>query len=620
MPGSLTPLILMGGEGLLDDTALEINTDSDISTYTSQPIVVNYTTTIAVLQADLVSGGNPDGISQAQIDSVTHALDNTVPFLTNVTPTAQAVDTTNYDTLLNQHLVNIFPSNGQFALYLMIAMSQMQTANKYINSAVNGAKLTEQTFTSMDALMSGNITAVSTDVQAWGQELIDTGNLFSFTKLGAIGTPQALVESLMKVNMLTSIADELALHGIDVFDLQRVISDDPTRELKPATQKRCYDAFTQVTGSDLEEILFVLGFVTPGIVVLSDLLDLTKVFPDTFQSLTSLNNGAVENIYIDTNGTIADYVADFSTPATAFMPVNQAKANYAFCISLMQIKGITKSTPQLIGSAASSIEGNDGLDATGGLTEPLPATTIDAILAKFEGGTGPDGTFYLTDIIGAAAGMPQNTNTDIMNTVIDMLELAGALDDIEEVLLIMRNAVTGVYDTANPGEVDIPSGLPGQGLWPTRNSAINELEDELNTAALALMVAYPTETADATAAFLGSTNSVVNEIKQLWAADIQFETTYVTGFETNDPTLNGLPKDDKTTLSFAENLHSYGKKTSKGDIVTILEAMATDTQGGNSITASMREGRNLAKLAESGVQSDNQINDQNSLVEPGNIS
>jgi len=48
--------------------------------------------------------------------------------------------------------------------------------------------------------------------------------------------------------------------------------------------------------------------------------------------------------------------------------------------------------------------------------------------------------------------------------------------------------------------------------------------------------------------------------------------------------------------------------------------MATDTQGGNAVTASMREGRNLSKLAESGVQSDNLINDQNSLVEPGNIS
>jgi len=611
MPGSLTPLILMAGEGLLtdvpEDMALALNTDYDISTYTDQPIVVDYTNTIAVLQSDLVSGGNPDGISQARIDSVTHALDNTVPFLTNVTPTAQAVDTANYDTLLNQHLVNIFPSNGQFALYLMIAMSQMQTANKYINSAVNGAKLTEQTFTSMDALMSGNITAVSTDVQAWGQELINSGNLFSFAKLGAIGTPQALLESLIAVNMLTSIADELALQGIDVFDLQRVISDDPTRELKPATQKRCYDAFTQVTGSNLEEILVVLEFVTPGIVVLSDLLDLTKVFPDTFQTLTSLNNGVVEDIYIDTEGTIADYVAAFSTPATAFMPVNQAKANYAFCISLMQIKGISKSTPQLIGSAASSIEGNDGLDATGGLTEPLPATTTDAILAKFEGGTGP-------------AGMPQSTNIDIMNTVIDTLETASALDDIEEILLTMRIVISQIWETGAPPELEIPAPWPGQGLWPTRNSAINNLEDALNTAALALMAAYPTETADATTAFLGSTSSVVNEIKQLWAADIQFETTYVTGFETNDPTLNGIPKDDKTTLSFAENLHSYGKKTSKGDIVVILEAMATDTQGGNAIIASMREGRNLSKLAESGVSSDAKIDDQNSLVEPGNIS
>jgi len=216
--------------------------------------------------------------------------------------------------------------------------------------------------------------------------------------------------------------------------------------------------------------------------------------------------------------------------------------------------------------------------------------------------------------------MPQSTNIDIMNTVIDTLETASALDDIEEILLTMRIVISQIWETGAPPELEIPAPWPGQGLWPTRNSAINNLEDALNTAALALMAAYPTETADATTAFLGSTSSVVNEIKQLWAADIQFETTYVTGFETNDPTLNGIPKDDKTTLSFAENLHSYGKKTSKGDSVVILEAMATDTQGGNAIIASMREGRNLSKLAESGVSSDAKIDDQNSLVEPGNIS
>jgi len=638
---------MMAGEGLIADAGLVINPNLDTSLYTSQPIVVDFKTTIAAFEGDLFEPaeedpfnpgetlfgtGNPSGISPSLAEQFVHSMDDTLPFLTNVNPAATNVSTRYYDAFLANHLTNIFPSSGRYVQYLQIAMGQKDTANQYINSAVNGANLSKQTFTTMDALMTGNLTAVSRDVNTWGLDLLKTGSLFDFAKIDNIGTPQSLVEALMRTNMLSTIADELEAQGVDVFDIKKAINNEPDITLQPTAQKRCYDAFTQVTGEQLEEILFVLGVETIGITALSDLLDLTKVFPNSFFTITSPNHGTPENIYITPEGEIALWVLKLNTPATVYMPGDLARTNYVFTIALGQIKGIINSTPENIGTQASTIEGNDGLSATGSLAEALPAATTAFFKSSMGGGTGPDTTFYLTDLAGSPAGIPHVNNITTMNDVIEQFQNNGDLDDIAEIFLVMRNVIAGVYTVQDdppmdpPEEYDatfsivIPNPLPAEGTHRNKNAALSALMRELTTASEDLIAAYPTETENATAAFTGSVNGIIIELEQLWDAELKFQTTYLPEFETNDPLQNGMPRNKKTILGFAENLHSHGKKTSKGDIVEILEAMATDTQSGNAIIAAMREGRNLSKLSEAGVSSDNLIDDQNSVIEPGNIS
>lgn len=626
----------MAGEGLLNETAIELNTDLDVSTYANQAIVLDYLNTVAVLESDLYDvTTNPDGISQALIDSFIYALDTTAPYLTNVNPLAQGIDTHYYDTFLNTHIDNMFPSVGQYITYLQIAMGHMDVANTYVNSAVNGAALTEQTFTSGDALMSGNITALSTDVHAFATELVNTGFLFSFTKVDNIGTPQALLESLMSINMIATIADELEAQGVDMFDLQAAINDNPESILKPAAQKRCYDAFVTVTGAKLEQILSVMQFTTTGITALSDLLDLTKIFPTTYTTLTAPNNGTLENIYINATD-IAPYVAAYDLAAPAVMPPDQTRANIAFAISLGQIKGIINSSPQQLGEAATAIESNSGLTNTSALTEALPASTSAFFLAEMGGGTGPDGTFYLTDLVGTPAGVPHVANQATLNSVISTWETTGELDWIHYTLEVIRDVVAGVYTVADPPptppdpqtyHVEIPNphavdpSIPGNGIHADKTAALVDLIDTVLPDGITVLTdANLTDHADATAAYIGSITSIKTELEQLWESEVRFEVTYLPGFETADPLRNGIPANKKTTLAFAENLHQHGKKTSKGDVAEILEILATDTQGGDAIIGAMREGRNLDKLNEANVSSDNLINDQPSTVEPGNIS
>jgi len=65
-----------------------------------------------------------------------------------------------------------------------------------------------------------------------------------------------------------------------------------------------YQAMTQITGTDLNQILSVLGVVTVGITTMADLLNPLKLFPNSFQSLTAPTANGPVAIYVDSVGSI----------------------------------------------------------------------------------------------------------------------------------------------------------------------------------------------------------------------------------------------------------------------------------------------------------------------------
>ena len=627
---SLTPNIMMAGEGLIASTALRKVT-ANIDNYLTQTIVADYQNTILVWRADEYEqadgegiGGNESGISQEIIDEFIHRLDDTAPYISNAAAEGHdevTGDPVYYTQIFNQHVINLFPSNQQYVLYALIAMGQVDTSNRYVNSAKNAETLTEQTFTSQDALITGNLAALSTDINAWGEELVASGVLFDFSKLDNIGTPQAIVEALMAANMLGFISDELASQGLNVVTLARSIRDNPGLVLKPPVQKRCYDAFKLVYGAKLDSILELMQFITPGIVTLDELLDLRKVFPTTFATMTAPTEGTLQNIFT-TAGNITDHFGGVTAPLQSVIPSTIAKSNYVFICALSQINGINNTTAAKLGNTAACMEDNTGLLYTGDLDVALPQSTIDSIIGSFGGGTGPNGTFYLTDLIGAPAALPYNRNITIMDNNFTTVQAAGGFDDIAEVLEVMRDVIGGVYDVIdNTGDestfdyIEIPTPLPAEGTYNgphtvAKELALTALLDELDLAVAAYKAAYPANHTALDTAFNSSYNGLVAGIKSLWDANVRFTTTYVSGYETNDTAQNGLPPSKSSTLLFSENLHQYGKRTEDNDIAEILETLAANTLGGNAIIAAMREGRNTDKLFDAGIKGDNEINEQ----------
>jgi len=655
---ALTPLMLMAGQGLAEDTALEINSEMQaaFTAYTSIPFLTTFTDIVTFVAANVTvcttnsvpdgEGGYEDittctnGFPASFVNTLTHILDDTMPVLTNVIPTSSGISTTYFSDFINHHSTNILGSgsNSVFIGHLLSVYGFTQTANEYINTAVNGADLGAQTYTDMDALITGNISSVNKFTTAFGQDLINTGNLYDFSDLSKFGSPELLMRKLSSANLLTTIATELEDAGIDIVAMQQALIDNPDKPMLLKTQKKCYNAFTNVNGHDLESILLVLGIKTAELTTLADTFDIIKMFPSSYSTLTSLNNGVLENIFVGTD--LSPYVAAFKTDMTAIMSEVVAKSNYALAISLQQIKNVHDSDAKTIGEQAQSLETNQGLSELDSLVEPVPADVIEYYQSTMGQGSGINGTYYITDGVGTAAGLPHIENFTLITNIINQFAADGDLDEIELIFTVIENLANGVYDTDGyqqeiplydefndptgefeyrPYEVEIPAGTPGAGLYDNKELAIsNGIEPALEVEVTILEANNPTETATANDAYQSSIDHTLLELQTLQDADIRFPVTY-TSF---DAPANwfGMQPSKERALNFAANLHTYGKETSKGHLVEILEGVANDSRGGQAIIAAMREGRNLAKLEDAGIQADNKIDNTPEEVLPGNIS
>jgi hypothetical protein len=78
----------------------------------------------------------------------------------------------------------------------------------------------------------------------------------------------------------------------------------PTASVTDSIQKLMYQAMTTITGSDLAQILGILGVTTANINSVADLLNPFILFPNSFQSLTAPTGNGPAPIYLDASGTV----------------------------------------------------------------------------------------------------------------------------------------------------------------------------------------------------------------------------------------------------------------------------------------------------------------------------
>ena len=316
---TLTPLQLTAGKSLLQNNGLRVNpvVPAAVNAYTGSSLISTYLAALAASSSVLTSAnltalknlGSPvcpalsDSIPQYFINLGTFAGVTYPPGLTGIV-TSKA----------NQYLGSPTGASGNWdmsraAQLLAACDAYASVANQFILSACNsnaaGNNYLCETFTDMNNTTSGDLTQVNLATEAFGQDLVNLGHLLDLNNLGDLGSPLALVQriySLIPGNSIPVIAFTFIQYGVS--DDVIVTLGNVNASVSDSVQKVMYTAMQNITGSDLTQILQIIGVKTVGINTMADLLNPVKLFPNSYQSLTVPTANGVRPIYTNASGSV----------------------------------------------------------------------------------------------------------------------------------------------------------------------------------------------------------------------------------------------------------------------------------------------------------------------------
>lgn len=369
-----TPLQLTAGVGFYLGNAITANTNlsSNIASYNALAPIANllYTINAAASNVTLsISAGtlaNLKAIGANIAGNYCPALGDSVP--SNVTLT---IANTGYTGSITT-AASTYLGSGDFSKFAQAfgaAQGYIALTNNVILSAVNvnSDDYLGPTFSNMDNLISGDIAKVNLAFPAFGDDLAACGDLFSLENIDIFGTPAALLNQLAtKGNMLNgstpAVTAALNAQGLtdqniaDLVNLNVQSLFNPnglTQNAFDTLQKQAYPGLCEVTGTDLQQVLDILGCTLPNIAAMCELLNPVNIFPTSFSSLTlPTPNGSV--LIYDVNGDVNSAITPILNSGTLapvgcddlakIIPPATAAANRALQIAFQQVKGITRTT------------------------------------------------------------------------------------------------------------------------------------------------------------------------------------------------------------------------------------------------------------------------------------
>ena len=290
----LTPLQLTAGAGLLNNAGIGVSSElqAAIAAYFATPLV-----------------------AAANVAGYLGYTANSVPAFTDAVPIAFGGNLGGWGTSVMSNAIiaqarfdsgaNVstgVPNTSKFCQIIAIADSYVYQTNVFINSAYNAQNYLNNTFTNMDNTVTGDVTQVNLATPAFAQDLAALGSSIDLLNLNNLGSPLALLQQIYKVANGGIPVISVALNSVGVpVDIILNLTD-PKLSVTDSIQKLIYTAMTQITGSDLTQVLTVLNVTTPNINTLADLLNPVKQFPNSFQSLTVPTINGSTPIYIDSAG------------------------------------------------------------------------------------------------------------------------------------------------------------------------------------------------------------------------------------------------------------------------------------------------------------------------------
>ena len=389
-PGIYTPLQLIAGAGLLQNQGIAVPTalTNAVTSYNSLSLISNLMSTIAAAPSY--------GLSASVVTTLKSLGAGTCPALGASVPTASANTNPLLPTSEPGGFGNLVANNAamylgdgevdKFCQVFQIVSGYRSTTNTLICSAVNATTYLGPTFTTMNDLITGQATGVNLALKCLGRDLAKLGDAINLAKLEDFGTPTGLLQQISKLAGIKSgtigvVATALLDQGLTPKEIVSLCTPDSVNgalgggagggavdpnELNKL-QKKAYPALKNIKGTDLAEVLQILNVFTPNINNLADLLNLQKIFPTSWSSMTvpstapRNNNVPGVNILIfEPDGSLNPLVENALNDSTSIVlpsgcdelakiiPPELAVANKVFQSSLQQIGGIsTISAPRL---------------------------------------------------------------------------------------------------------------------------------------------------------------------------------------------------------------------------------------------------------------------------------
>jgi hypothetical protein len=618
--GILTPLQMIAGATLSNNGGIRIaNTwTAAVNSYTGTTLLTPFFAAIANSSAANISANTLISMSTFCSATIPALADNTPAVYLNL-----GINVYSGFTGVITAKGNSYLGNGNVTVFAQVfsaAQGYVVATNNYINTSINSQTYLGSTFTTMNSLITGNLSDVTLAMRAFGTDLAALGQLIDLDNLGNFGSPAALLQRLASLTNLTpGVSNALIQAGIDQVNINDIVN--PNVNVTDNIQRLAYQGMLKVTGTELEQVLAVLRVRTPNINNMADLLNPVKIFPNSYPSLTVRTynqdtSTVLRAIYDNNQGAVNSklliylprYVLTLGGSnmityqrLSLIIPPDQALACKAMQVSLQQIKNINNLSLSQLSAAFANMQTTRDLDLISSLTTAVPPSVAEFYANTYATGTGPNGTLVITDLLGAAVGVPFTSDLTNVTTTINSMTSDGILTTLTGTYVRMENTVNGVY-TDLSGNVVIPPG-PGAGTYGNADAALNALISNAAVEVANIESSYPTQSGVLNSNFIAMAANLSSEFTNLSLASIDIANL--------DPNNRG------PIMSLVQSLPDYGVNTEQNGPTQFLESVADlNTQGGQSIVACLREGKNVSVLDAAGAGQDTVIPSTPSSVPP----
>lgn len=339
------------------------------------------------------------------------------------------------------------PEYKEFCASVMTTAAFVRNCNQAVVASDNSDTFLEGVYSNMNDLISADIAGVSLASVDFGNDLINLGKSLNLQHIASFGLPSNLLTTLGKSFSVTQdLSLALLASGLSTTDIAAITSGTAPN-VSVELEQQIYGAFLIITGENLANILAPLQCRTQGLTSLADLLNVQKMFPTSYGSLTvpvynaepgptnsktyyliyqdgglndSLNAPSIQD-YVGTllpNGTppiyndtvnpanYAELPKGFGSYLQDIIPADQATAAGAFSFTMRQIRNIERCDFQKFAKVVKGIENTSDLPLVSGTDKPTDQEATDFITYVGALGSGAVGTYTMSDFYGCMSGLP----------------------------------------------------------------------------------------------------------------------------------------------------------------------------------------------------------------------